>query len=260
MMTRSLRHTSARTRMVLAQSRAPARVRAPARAFGRWRRASVTRATGGGASEDAARVQVFDPRRKVELQLLGAREELMSLIERKAPDEAITAVIDELKTLYDGEARAPARDARLLGKWRLIWSAQASTANPFQRAFGKAARNYQIIASDALANVVELGPVVIDAKASCEAVSEVRSEVVISTVDVRVGGTTLKTFTLEPRPGAGKGWVEQIYLDDTMRVSVGNKGSLFCHVKDGDAARLEEASNASASASSSTALARVDVD
>jgi hypothetical protein len=93
MMTRSLRHTSAHA-MVLAQSRAPARVRAPARAMGRWRRASAMRATGGGASEDAARVQVFDPRRKVELQLLGAREELMSLIERKAPDEAITAVID----------------------------------------------------------------------------------------------------------------------------------------------------------------------
>jgi hypothetical protein len=37
---------------------------------------------------------------------------------------------------------------------------------------------------------------------------------------------------MTPTPGRGAGYVEQIFLDDDMRVSVGNKGSVFVHVKD----------------------------
>ena len=221
---------------------------------------TAARATPRESDGDRASVRAFDPSQKRALQALGAREALLDVIERKASDARVLAAIDELKTVYDADARAPARDAALLGKWRLVWSAQATTANPFHRALGRVARNYQIIASDALANVVELGPVVIDARASCEAVSAVRSQVVIRTVDVRVGGRTVKTFTLKPRPGAGKGWVEQMYLDDAVRVSVGNKGSVFCHVKDDDDDDASETMKDDASADASTAaLARVDV-
>jgi hypothetical protein len=51
-------------------------------------------------------------------------------------------------------------------------------------------------------------------------------------VDVSVGGTRVWGKTLEPKPGRGAGWVEQLYLDDQLRISRGNKGSLFVHSRE----------------------------
>ena len=64
--------------------------------------------------------------------LFGARENMLSLLERGATDDAaIEAAIEELSGMNPTEA--PARDPKLIGTWRLMWSKQAETANPFQR-------------------------------------------------------------------------------------------------------------------------------
>ena len=96
------------------------------------------------------------------------------------------------------------------------------------------------------------------ARAPIKAVSEVRTEVSIATIDISLFGTKVKTIAMEPKPGRGAGWVEQLYLDDDMRISAGNKGSVFVHVKDADAGGGggEEATTTSASSSTaSTSLA-----
>lgn len=42
--------------------------------------------------------------------------------------------------------------------------------------------------------------------------SDIRTEVRIATVDVSVFGVAVKTIEMEPKPGRGAGWVEQLYL------------------------------------------------
>jgi hypothetical protein len=77
----------------------------------------------------------------------------------------------------------------------------------------------------------------------------------------------LKTFELKPKPGAGRGWVEQRFLDEEVRISVGNKGSVFVHVKDdeGESTKENEGESAKeakettdAATTTTSALARVE--
>jgi hypothetical protein len=77
----------------------------------------------------------------------------------------------------------------------------------------------------------------------------------ISTVDVSVGGTRVWRKTLEPKPGRGAGWVEQLYLDDELRISRGNKGSLFVHSREFEGTR-EESGNTGGGEENVTALAK----
>lgn len=224
----------------------------------------------GGAASDAdppvTRVRVFDPMKQRELALTGAREALVAELERRdgAPrDDVVEELVNEVRALFEAlEGRAPAKEAALRTKWRLVWSKQASDANPFQRLFQNVAENYQIFTADAVFNVVQIGPFKVEAKAESKTVSDVRTEIVIRTVDISFAGNLVKTIELQPRPGAGAGWVDHLYLDDEIRVSLGNKGSLFVHVKaDDDVNEAENAAGAETPATTTTALApRAETD
>ena len=200
------------------------------------RRVRVPRSRGlARASADdgasTASVRVFTGSSKE--ALFGAQQNMLGLLEASSRDDAaILAAIDELEKL--NPTPAPARDPSLLGKWRLRWSQQQASSNFFQKLFaGVASDNFQILnADDTLENLVLLGPLTVSATAPTAAVSATRTEVRISTVDVSVGGTRVWGKTLEPRPGRGAGWVEQLYLDDQLRISRGNKGSLFVHSRE----------------------------
>jgi len=192
------------------------------------------------------------------LTLLGARENLLDAIERN--DAArIDAAIDECGALYDGAARSPATSPALRGRWRLVHSRQAANANPLQRLLGGAAKNYQTFDDDGrVRNAVELGMLRVEAFATSESAGAVRTNIEIRTVDVSLGGRRLKTFALNPKPGAGRGWVEQRFLDEEVRISVGNKGSVFVHVRDDERASAKEAKGENDAATTTSALARVD--
>ena len=117
------------------------------------------RAAAGGEGEGgAARVRIFKGG-SAEVRF-GAKQNMLGCLER-ADDAGVAAAIDELSGMNPTEA--PARSPALLGKWRLVWSKQATSANPFQRAFGKAAKkNYQIVKPGGeLENLVELGPLTV---------------------------------------------------------------------------------------------------
>jgi hypothetical protein len=121
--------------------------------------------------------------------------------------------------------------ADLAGTWRLIWSQQAENASPLQKWGTKQSRNYQIIDVQAgtLENVVDLGFSQVRAQATCAALGDDKTDVVINGAGLQAGPVRV------PLGIKGTGFVEWLYLDDTMRVTKGSKGSLFVHVRDDDA-------------------------
>ena len=188
---------------------------------------------------------------------------MLDAIERGRDEGEIRARADEIARLASSAPTAYARDARVYGTWRMVWSAQDRKANAFQRVLSGLAVNYQIIAPSVVTNVAKFGWFEVEARATSEVLSDSKIAVVIREVDVKAFGAVVKTIALTPKPGAGEGWVEQMYVDDEFRVSVGNKGSLFCHVKEkGKEMKSLEAATATAVAAtaSSTALARVADD
>ena len=154
-------------------------------------------------------------------------------------DVGVESALEELKTLYDGEIERPAKSRLLEGKWKLLWSKQTSgKVNPFQKLFAGLAKdtNFQIVEENGarVVNDVEVAKFLrVKAIARSSAASDVRTNVTIDTVDINLFGKKVKTITLEPSPGKGIGYVEQLYLDDKVRVSVGNKGSIFVHERVG---------------------------
>ena len=175
----------------------------------------------------------------------------MGCIER-GDDDGVEDAVKELAGL--NPTPAPARSEKLLGSWQLAWSRQASSSNPFQRAFAKwSTKNLQILSANGLENYIELGPMTVSARAPIEAVSDERTEVSISTIDIALFGNTVKTMEMTSKPGRGAGWVEQTFLDDEMRISVGNKGSVFVHVREGSG---DGDGGADSSSRQTTALAR----
>ena len=208
------------------------------------------------ASDDAtASVRIFDGSSS-EL-LFGAQQNMLGLLESSSTDDAaISSAIDELEKL--NPTNAPAKDSKLLGKWRLAWSAQQSNSNFFQKLFADiASDNFQIInANETLENLVLIGPLTVSATAPIKAVSDTRTEVQITTVNVSLGATKVWSKELTPKPGRGAGWVEQLYLDDTLRISKGNKGSLFVHLREGDNKGRSDTESNDSAGGSTTALAK----
>jgi hypothetical protein len=78
---------------------------------------------------------------------------------------------------------------------------------------------------------VEAGLLSLNARATCAAVSDNCLDVRITEVDIFVGPWKAKTIEITPTPGKNDGWVEQLYLDDNMRISAGNRDSMFVHCK-----------------------------
>lgn len=190
------------------------------------------RASGDASGSAAASVRVFTGGSRE--ARLGATQNMLALLETRGAldDAAIEASVEELSGM--NPTPEPARAPELFGTWRLAWSKQAGSANPFQRLFGALAEdNFQILTSDGrLENLVNLGPLTVSARAPVKAVSETRVEVAISTIDVSLFGATLRTIEMTPKPGRGAGYVDQLFLDDDIRISRGNKGSLFVHLRE----------------------------
>ena len=210
---------------------------------------------GGGEQKRGSRTRASAAKMKIfkggkEEVMLGARENLLYMIET-SDEDGIELAVEELKSLYDGEVERPARSQMLEGKWKLLWSKQTSgKVNPFQKLFAGLAKdtNFQIVEDNGsrVVNDVEVAKFLrVTAMARSSVASDVRTNVTIDTVDINLFGKKVKTITLEPSPGKGQGYVEQLYLDDKVRVSVGNKGSVFVHERVGtyDDKRDDDSSN-----------------
>jgi len=145
-------------------------------------------------------------------------------------EDRISAIVEELKG--KSVVGNPARSPLARGAWRLLWSKQDKSANVLQRSLIGSRRNWQIISEDGqqVENVSLLPGVTVRAVAKARAVSDDRTEIVIDQVRLELG--PLKFNIPVPRDEAG--FIEWLYLDNDVRVTRGNKGSVFVHVRDLD--------------------------
>ena len=150
-----------------------------------------------------------------------------------AADSVIESLVDEvLRTESFGRVRSPAYSPLATGGWKLVWTKQGSTANALQQRLTKVVQNWQIISPDGsvLQNRVDLLPgVQIIAEASAKPASSTRTTVIISRVIFALG--PLLKFTL-PVETDSDGFIDWLYLDSKLRITKGNKGSIFVHIRD----------------------------
>ncbi|KAK9820183.1 hypothetical protein WJX72_007235 [[Myrmecia] bisecta] len=164
-----------------------------------------------------------------------AKQRLLSAI-ANGDDEAVLAIAEELAA--DCPESKPATSGAAEGKWRLRWSAQAEDANFLQKKLSGQLRNYQIIGGSAgrgrLENLVELGVGIrVRALAACEPSTSARTSVYIDELRLEVGGLRLPFPIKLDRPG-NPGYVDWLYLDEDLRITRGNKGSIFVHTRERD--------------------------
>ena len=158
------------------------------------------------------------------------QDQLLERIAAKASDAEVSELVEKAAA-QGGGAKNPAKNPVATGAWKLIWTKQGSTANPLQKSLAGSVRNWQIVSSDGkkLENRVELLPGVrVRALADIEPESDARTGVDINEVVIEIGPLKLPL----PVKQDARGYIDWLYLDENMRVTKGNKGSVFVHVRD----------------------------
>ncbi|KAG2500058.1 hypothetical protein HYH03_002335 [Edaphochlamys debaryana] len=155
------------------------------------------------------------------------KQRLMDAI-AEGNDEEVASLVSLLE--QDNPTPAPARSPLAAGTWRLVWSQQAAGAGALQKWGTKQAESYQVIeASGAAANIVKLGSLgELRAPAETSPASDTRTNVSITGAGLFLGPVRLP-LPAGPPKGTGPGYIDWLYLDEEMRISRGNKGSLFIH-------------------------------
>ena len=186
-----------------------------------------------------------------------ALSRLTSLLTQRQSSAGRAAVEDAISEL--ATSAAPNAEARELnGRWKLQWSSQTSDVNPFampDSVLGGACFQEIDLSTERvgrLSNVVEWAPRwrLIGGAAVEPGGTRVRNILNVDSAVIELGGAKLD-FSLsrlaklidrtkrerseEEGTGAGaddlvgRGWLECIYLDETLRVSRDNTGFLYVH-------------------------------
>eukprot|EP00963_Diacronema_lutheri_P011452 scaffold1401_cov330-Pavlova_lutheri.AAC.40 len=111
----------------------------------------------------------------------------------------------------------------LSAKWKLLWTTEKETLFIFEK-FPSAGEAYQVIdvQESTLQNIIEFPP---DGAFTVDSVISITSP---TRVDFRFEGARIQTkFGSIPLPPFGKGWFENIYVDDTIRLSLDSRGDLL---------------------------------
>ncbi|KAH7366557.1 hypothetical protein KP509_18G084800 [Ceratopteris richardii] len=132
------------------------------------------------------------------------------------------------KLIDENPTKNPADLQHLAGKWRLIWSSQGADANWLQKST-IGFPNWQIVEAETgrLQNVVQFFPgLKLRARARSQATSLQRRDVNIEGASLEVGSLSV------PLKIMGAGFTEVLYLDKKIRITRGDRGSTFIHIRD----------------------------
>mmetsp|Transcript_42880 Transcript_42880/g.134570 ORF Transcript_42880/g.134570 Transcript_42880/m.134570 type:complete len:320 (-) Transcript_42880:220-1179(-) len=124
------------------------------------------------------------------------------------------------------------------GAWNLIYTRQGAAATNSQKAAGDSKGQQQIfdVANNSFENVVNFGTTgrsKVNARVAYEPVVPEHGPVerLDCTIDQAI--LQIRPWLRLPLPLRGKGWLDFIYLDSDLRITTGNRGSTFVHIKEG---------------------------
>eukprot|EP00898_Chlorokybus_atmophyticus_P000126 jgi/Chlat1/1113/Chrsp110S01594 len=166
---------------------------------------------------------------------LEVRQQLLDLIQdnSKPPQDEVETVAQELITL--NPTKKPARSKQLLGNWRLLYSSESSDFNTLRSRLPFKVSSRQVLGPEAgdgrVENIAEFGSNVrLRLGAGCDIISDDTCQIGPPFKIALEFGDKLKLPV--GLPGSDQNFVEQLYIDDQIRLSRSsgkNGGGLFVH-------------------------------
>ena len=161
------------------------------------------------------------------------------LNEAPLPDAAVEALIEQVE-----QEAAPAifdKD-RILGEWQLCWQQNAKEATKSQKALAPLPQYSNFITDDngknVFRNIVQVTKsrvkVVADVEYSTptgEQPSRLGSTICAASLELAIGRRFGWKPLKIPLPLRGVGWLDVNFLSDDMRITRGNRGGLFVHLR-----------------------------
>ena len=172
----------------------------------------------------------------------SSRALLDAMVSARAPD---AAAVETLVRGVESEASGEALDtAKLRGDWRLCYQYNAQEATKSQKAFARTGLpQFSNFVTDAAGREVFRNIVALS-KARARVVADVAWREPVAATPRRLGSTIVAAHAelslgrrfgwrplRAPLPLKGEGWLDVTYLSDEMRVTRGNRGGLFVHVR-----------------------------
>ena len=156
-------------------------------------------------------------------------------------DAAVEALIVKAEEEAAGTVQV---DGRLAGEWRQVWQQTAKEGTASQKALSPVSQKlYQNFIVDAdgetiFRNVVQVTKrrvgVVFDVAydaPNAPAIIRLPSSIKTARLDIKVGERFGWKPLRVPLPLKGEGWLDVTYLSDEMRITRGNRGGVFVHLR-----------------------------
>lgn len=155
------------------------------------------------------------------------------------PQVAVEALISKV----EDSASSSFEEATILGEWQLVWQRNAKQATRSQKALSPLPQYSNFITDETgkkiFRNIVQVS------KQRCRVIADVAYTLPESEAPIRLG-STICAASLEiavgrrfgwkplriPLPLNGVGWLDVTYLSADMRVTRGNRGGVFVHMRD----------------------------
>ncbi|MCX5963004.1 MAG: fibrillin [Cyanobacteria bacterium] len=198
------------------------------------------------------------------LELLKLKDILLQTLSRQRQDHLWEtppeSIADLNQLIADLEAQSPSPNPLdsplLMGDWRLVYTTSRGILGLDRIPLTDLGQVYQAIRGDRVYNVAETksvlgieGIVAVAARyvRSCDARVSVTFERSVLGLRSIMGYRSVTAFVdsleaksrvwaidvpIPARDGVAQGWLEVTYLDETLRISRGNEGSIFVLVKD----------------------------
>lgn len=161
------------------------------------------------------------------------------LAETPLPNDVVQAFINKVE-----EEEGPFDDNTIQGDWQLVWQRNAKEATNSQKALAPLPQYSNFISDESgqkvFRNVVHLTKrrmrVVADVAytapaADSETPGRLDSTITAAGIELQLGKRFGWGPLRLPLPLDGKGWLEVTYLSDSMRITRGNRGGIFVHIR-----------------------------
>lgn len=167
----------------------------------------------------------------------SAATELLAVLAGNEERADVVSLIEACESSYDPDAFD---ESDLLGDWRLAYQHDSKDATRSQRALAGRPAESNFVTDEkgrrVFRNVARVSErrvaVVADVAYELWGANRLKSDIVAAGLTVRIGERFGRREPFRvPLPLRGTGWLDVTYLDEAMRITRGNRGGLFVHVR-----------------------------